>query len=137
MDRVKLVGTNLAMIESDFAGADKADKIYWDTDIRGLGLRFRRGGGRSWIFQRKVDGADCRLTLGPYPDMSAKVARGLAQAKQAEIWQGRARTRAPPSARRRPSSWRKSRCVLRSTIISLPSNPSCGRYPSPKPGAIS
>jgi len=75
-------------------------------------LRFRRGGGRSWIFQRKVDGADCRLTLGPYPDMSAKVARGLAQAKQAEIWQGKD----PRAAKREAKAKQLAQIPLRTAI---------------------
>src|SRR5262249_34581327 len=54
----------------------------------------RDSSARTWIFQYKspdpnAAGADRRLKLGPYPDMSAKVARELAKAGQAQVWQGR------------------------------------------------
>lgn len=41
MEPVKLVGTNLAALESDFASFGKTDRIYFDTEIAGFGLRFR------------------------------------------------------------------------------------------------
>ena len=88
MERTKLIGTNLAQIESDFAGLTKADRIYWDTEIAGFGLRFRRGGTKTWILQYKVHGADRRYTLGPYPGITAKAARVMAQDKLADVWKG-------------------------------------------------
>jgi integrase len=89
MERIKLTGTNLTALEAKFAGDGKADRIYWDTEITGFGLRFRSGGTRTWILQYKVHGADRRYTLGPYPGITAKTARAMAQDKLAEVWQGR------------------------------------------------
>jgi integrase len=87
MERVKLTGTNLAALESDFASSGKTDQIYWDTEIKGFGLRFRSGGHR-WILQYKFHGADRRYILGPYPGITAKVARELAHDKLADVWKG-------------------------------------------------
>jgi integrase len=85
---LKLVATNLAIIESDFASCDKDDRIYFDTEIAGFGIRFRSGGTRTWILQYKFEGSDKRLTLGPYPGITPKAARSLAQDKLASIWKG-------------------------------------------------
>jgi len=89
MERIKLTGTNLPRIESDFAGCGKPDRIYWDTEIAGFGLRFRDGGTRTWILQYKFNGADRRYAIGPYPGIAAKTARAMAQDRLAEVWQGR------------------------------------------------
>jgi integrase len=85
----KLIGANLAALESDFASSGKSDKIYWDTELKGFGLRFRSGGVRTWIFQYKFQGKDRRYKLGPYPEMTAKTARELAQDKRADVWKGK------------------------------------------------
>ena len=116
MDRLKLVDANLAKIESDFASGKKDDRIYWDTEITGFGLRLRRAGhaisGRSWILQYKFDGADRRLKLGPCPDIKAKVAREMAQAKLAEVWQGKD----PQAAKREAKAKRLAQIPLRTVV---------------------
>jgi hypothetical protein len=88
VDRIKLTGTNLAALESRFDGGTKNDWIAWDTEITGFGLRFRRGGTRTWILQYKFEGADYRYMLGPYPGITAKTAREMAQDKLADVWKG-------------------------------------------------
>ena len=115
MERVKLTGTNLAALESDFASSGKADRIYFDTEITGFGLRFRSSGVRTWVLQYKFHGADCRLKLGPYPDIKAKVARELAQAKLAQVWQGKD----PQAAKREAKAKRLAQIPLRSVIDSF------------------
>ena len=112
MDRIKLIDTNLKQIESDFAGLTQADRIYWDTEITGFGLRLRRGGGRAWILQYKFDGADRRLKLGPCPDIKAKVAREMARAKLAEVWQGKD----PQAAKREAKARRLAQISLKVVI---------------------
>jgi len=115
MERIKLVGTNLAALESDFAGSGKADRIYFDTEITGFGLRFRSSGVRTWVLQYKFHGADCRLKLGPYPDIKAKVAREMAQAKLAEVWQGKD----PQAAKREAKAKRLAQIPLRTVVDSF------------------
>jgi Arm DNA-binding domain len=117
MERIKLTGTNLAQIEADFAVADKDDRIYWDTEVAGFGLRFRRGGTRTWILQykskdEKSHGQDRRLTLGPFPGISAKTARQLAQDKLADVWKGRD----PQSAKREAKAKVQAQITLRTVI---------------------
>jgi len=108
---------NLPKIESDFAGCNRADRIYWDTEIAGFGLRFRSGGTRTWILQYKVHGADRRYTLGPYPGIAAKTARTMAQDKLAEVWQGRD----PQQAKRDAKAKVQSQITLRVVIDKFPS----------------
>src|SRR5262245_32601989 len=88
MERIKLIGTNLATLESEYARSGKAYQIYWGTEIKGFGLRFRSRGVGTWIYQYKFNGADQRYRIGPYPDMIAKVARALVQDKRADVWKG-------------------------------------------------
>jgi integrase len=112
MERLKLVGTNLTEIESRFIKSGKADQIYWDTDITGFGLRLRRGGTKTWILQYKFDGADRRLKLGPCPDIKAKVARDMAQAKLAEVWQGKDPQQAKRDAKAKIAAQVRLRTVI-------------------------
>jgi|SRR6516164_676851 integrase len=92
MERIKLTDSNLRTLESDFASdfakGKTTDRIYWDTEVKGFGWRCRAGGDRRWILQYKFHGEDRRYSLGPYPGITAKAARELAQAKLAEVWGG-------------------------------------------------
>jgi len=115
MERFKLVDANLTRIEADFAIGKTDDRIYWDTEITGFGLRFRRGGTKTWILQYKFDGADCRLKLGPCPDIKAKVAREMAQANLAKVWQGEN----PQAAKREAKAARLAQIPLRAVIDSF------------------
>jgi len=112
VERVKLIGTNLAALEARFAGSAKDDWIAWDTEIAGFGLRFRRGGTRTWILQYKVHGADRRYTLGPYPGITAKTAREMAQDKLADVWKGKD----PQAAKREAKEKREAQILLRTVI---------------------
>jgi integrase len=112
MKRLKLTSTNLAALESDFASSGKSDKIYFDTEITGFGLRFRSGNKRTWILQYKVHGKDRRLKLGPYPGITARVAREMAQDKLADVWKGR-----DPQAAKREAKAKAAAQILLRTVI--------------------
>lgn len=112
MEPVKLVGTNLAALESDFASFGKTDRIYFDTEIAGFGLRFRSGGKRTWVLQYKHHGLDKRLTLGPYPGLNAKTARAMAQDKLADVWKGKD----PQQAKRDAKAAAQAQIPLRTVI---------------------
>ena len=43
---------------------DVTDKIFFDTDVPGFGVRVRASGARTWIFQYKIGGRTRRLVLG-------------------------------------------------------------------------
>lgn len=55
----------------------KNDKIFFDQDVRGLGLRVRADGGRTWIFQYWFGGRARKVTLGRWPKLSANAAREM------------------------------------------------------------
>ena len=79
------------------------DKIWFDDDIAGWGLRIREGGKRVWIFQYAVGGRTRRLTFGAYPAMSVTTARAQAEQLHAQTKLGRdpAREKADAKARAR------------------------------------
>jgi integrase len=52
------------------------ERIVWDDDLPGLGLRMRAGGSRNWIYQYKLGTKQRRITLG------ALSAVGLVKARQ-------------------------------------------------------
>jgi integrase len=55
------------------------DRIWFDDDIAGFGLRIRAGGKRVWIFQYAIGGRTRRLTFGAYPAMGVPDARAQAE----------------------------------------------------------
>ena len=44
----------------------KDDKLHFDDYVRGLALRVRKSGGRSWLLQYRTSGRPQRITLGGY-----------------------------------------------------------------------
>jgi integrase len=44
--------------------AGKADHLFWDDDLPGLGIRLRAGGSRSWVFQYALGDKQRRMSLG-------------------------------------------------------------------------
>jgi integrase len=65
------------------------DKIWFDDDIAGWGLRIRDGGKRVWVFQYAIGGRTRRLTFGTYPAMSVPNAREQAELLHAQTKLGR------------------------------------------------
>src|SRR5262245_52553967 len=65
------------------------DKIWFDDDIAGWGLRIRDGGKRVWVFQYAIGSRTRRLTFGTYPAMSAPTAREQAEQLHAQTKLGR------------------------------------------------
>ena len=104
------------------------DKIWFDDDIAGWGLRIRDGGKRAWIFQYAVGGRTRRLTFGTSPAMSVAKAREQAEQLHAQTKLGRdpAREKAEPGAggrdvRALPSFYlrhRRAQGKLRATTLS-------------------
>jgi Arm DNA-binding domain len=69
--------------------AGERDKIWFDDDIAGWGLRVRDGGKRVWIFQYAIGSRTRRLTFGTYPAMSVPDARLQAEQLHAQTKLGR------------------------------------------------
>jgi integrase len=60
-DKVRLTSTGIRTLALP-AGID--DRIYWDADLPGFGLRIRAGGSRTWIVQYDLGRKSRRMTLG-------------------------------------------------------------------------
>jgi hypothetical protein len=41
-----------------------AERIEWDDDLPGLGIRMRPGGSRNWVYQYKLGKKNRRMTFG-------------------------------------------------------------------------
>jgi integrase len=52
------------------------DKIFFDDELPGFGLRVRAGGSRSWVFQYALDEKQRRMSLGPATSESFKTTKG-------------------------------------------------------------
>ncbi len=74
--------TDAAVKRLKLPAADKGSVDYWDSTLRGLGLRISSSGRRTFNVQVKVlrDGRrrDTRIKLGVYPEISLAEARALA-----------------------------------------------------------
>ncbi|KJC59911.1 hypothetical protein UP10_14545 [Bradyrhizobium sp. LTSPM299] len=58
-----------------------ADKIFFDDDLPGFGLRVRAGGSRSWVFQYALDEKQRRMSLGPATAESFKTTKSKEDGK--------------------------------------------------------
>src|SRR5262245_24074221 len=65
--------------------AGKAELIFFDDDLAGFGLRVRKSGARSWVFQYWLRGKARRMTLGPWPKITASQARAMIPALAAKV----------------------------------------------------
>src|SRR5215467_5952870 len=63
----------------------ESERIVWDDDIPGLGLRMRAGGSRNWVFQYKIGAKHRRMTLGALSAVPLVKARELAGDLYAQV----------------------------------------------------
>jgi integrase len=74
-----------------------AEAFYWDSEQRGLGLRVKPSGAKSWFVQyRTVNGRTRRFTLGAVTELTPEQARVLGQKNLGKAKEGK-----DPSAERR------------------------------------
>jgi len=59
--------------------------VYYDRDIKGLGIRVTPKGTKTWILLRRVNGKARLMTLGQFPGLTAPKARTAAEGKIGEI----------------------------------------------------
>jgi integrase len=76
--------------KSAAAPADgKAQRIDYDTEVKGFGLRVTKGGARSFILNYRAHGVERRCTIGSYPDWRVSAAREEAKRLKRLVDQGR------------------------------------------------
>lgn len=63
-----------ALVRRSSAG-DRAQVFFWDTEVKGFGLRITNAGAKSFILDYRILGRQRRITIGNYPDWSVKAAR--------------------------------------------------------------
>jgi hypothetical protein len=61
------------------------DKIVFDDDVTGFGIRVRASGARTWIFQYKIGGRTRRLVLGRVSAIKLAKARDIAGELHAKV----------------------------------------------------
>jgi integrase len=85
--------------------ASKSEAIFFDDDAAGFGLRVRKSGARSWVFQYWLHGKAHRMTLGPWPKVTASQARAMVPALAAKVALGHDPAAAKNDARARKDSF--------------------------------
>jgi integrase len=73
----------------DAAAPARGNRIDYDADVKGFGLRVTKAGAKSFVLNYWINGRDKRLTIGSYPDWSAAAAREEAKRLKREIDRGR------------------------------------------------
>lgn len=63
-DNLSRVNFTPGRVESFKCPKGKAEAFLWDTKTQGLGLRVRAGGGKSYIFQSRINGRALRISIG-------------------------------------------------------------------------
>jgi integrase len=79
---MKLTTANIAALR---LAEGEADRIVFDDDIPGFGLRARASGTQTWIFQYKRAGQTRRLTLGNVAALKVAKARDIASDLHARV----------------------------------------------------
>ncbi|WP_288584682.1 site-specific integrase [uncultured Methylobacterium sp.] len=86
---------------------DRAERIFWDKDVPGFGIRVRQTGGRTWVIRPPRNGNSSKLhTLGPADKIELSEARRVAREKLAEAALG-----SDPTAEKRKARERAARTV--------------------------
>jgi integrase len=64
---------------------DRSEITYFDSDIGGFGVRIRKSGARSWVFQYDFAGKTKRITLGKVSAIDPSKARAIAGELHAKV----------------------------------------------------
>ena len=67
------------------AAPEKGNRIYYDDEILGLGLRVTAKGARAFVMNYRIERRERRLTIGRHPEWSATAARERARELRREI----------------------------------------------------
>lgn len=61
------------------------NRITYDTEVKGFGVRVTSAGARAFILNYRADGRERRLTIGSFPDWTVKAAREQAKALKRQV----------------------------------------------------
>lgn len=75
--RIKLTKSYIDRVVPPSAGA--FDKIHWDTELKGFGLKVTPKGKRTFIVQGRTDGREARITIGAFGVFTVDQARDQAR----------------------------------------------------------
>ncbi|MGC1891342.1 MAG: tyrosine-type recombinase/integrase [Stellaceae bacterium] len=78
-----------ALAKSAAASAGKLQTIYYDSEVKGFGLRVTKAGFRAFILNYRTRGVERRYTIGSFPDWKVSAAREEAKRLKRLIDQGR------------------------------------------------
>ncbi|MEP4190387.1 MAG: tyrosine-type recombinase/integrase, partial [Sneathiella sp.] len=67
---------------------DEKDIFHWDSELKGLGLRIKHTGVKSYLVQYRKDGRSRRLTLGKHGALTADQARQRARIELGNVASG-------------------------------------------------
>ncbi|MDA1235755.1 MAG: integrase arm-type DNA-binding domain-containing protein, partial [Acidobacteria bacterium] len=71
-----------------FPTPEKGNKVHYDEEIKGLGLRVTAANARAFILNYRIAGRERRYTLGLWPEWSATAARERAKELRRDIDRG-------------------------------------------------
>jgi integrase len=63
----------------------QGNRITYDEEVRGFGLRVTAGGAKSFVLNYRVSGHERRITIGSYPDWSVAAARERARSLKRRV----------------------------------------------------
>jgi integrase len=138
--RVKLTQASIAGLKKEAVRLGKDDVTFWDEEDRGFGLRVRKSGNATWIYQYQRGTTQGKIRIGDANAIPAAVARQRAKDERANVQLGRDPGAAKAEERRkekdtlrsivdryltakenelRPESLREARRFLLQTFASL------------------
>ncbi len=82
----------------DRLAVDDKDRVFWDRDLPGFGLRVYPSGRKVYVVQSRSDGKSRRVTVGKAGEITAHEARGSASRLLGCIKSGKPLVEAPPAA---------------------------------------
>lgn len=68
---------------------ERGNRITYDSEVPGLGLRVTAGGARAWVYNYRARGVERRLTIGPLAAWSVRAARDRAKELRRDVDMGR------------------------------------------------
>lgn len=83
---MKLTASNVDGLPLPAMGKNQA--IYFDDEVKGLGVRVTAAGSRSWVFDTRANGKSRRITIGPVNAVSIVIAKRKAKELAGKIAAG-------------------------------------------------